>query len=144
MTIIASQPLDLPTIIAAINEINSLKNQLGLDKNESIIIGQDRVATTYPTSGISIEAANVPLDRVEVKSDKADFLHTFSTPYNKPPVVTATLFHTAGSSVVQDHSVVITKITTREVSGYVKFQASGGIANTSVNVVAVGASAGIA
>lgn len=143
MTIIAGQPLDLQTIIAAINDINDLKAELGLDKNESIIIGQDRVANTYPTSSISVEAANISLDKVEAKSDQIGFRHSFTTKYSKPPVVTATLFHTAGSNVVQDHSVVITKITTQEVSGYVRFQASGSIANTSLNVVAVGSATGL-
>ncbi len=143
MTIIAGQPLDLPTIIAAINDINDLKAQLGLDKNESVIIGQDRVATVYPTSGISVEAANISIDKTEAKSDQIGFRHTFVTKFSKPPVVTSTMLHTAGSNVVQDHSIVITKITTQEVSGYVRFQSSGSVANTSLNIIAVGSAIGV-
>ena len=138
MTIIAGQPLDLQTIITAINELNDLKAQLGLDRNESVVISDDRIKRTYPTSALSLEAVNVTLDKVETSANQVTFKHAFTTQYQNKPVVTATLFSTSGTNVVQDHSVVITTLNTKEVSGYVRFQANGSIANTSVNIIAVG------
>lgn len=143
MTIIAGQPLDLDTIIKAIDTVNDLSSRQGKEIADSVITGQDRVANTYATQTLSIQAAIVPLDKVEATGDQVGFSHSFTTKYSKPPVVTATLFHTAGSNVVQDHAVVITNITTDKVSGYVKFQANGGIANTSLNIIAVGSSTGL-
>jgi hypothetical protein len=141
MTIIAGQPLDLDTIIAALAKIDDLESALGAGKNESVII-KNGIATFYPTSSMSIEAANVSLEKTEAKADQIGFSHTFKTKYRQPPVVTATLVHTAKSTVVRNHSVVITNIDTSGVSGYVSFQASGNIPETTVNLVAIGTTIG--
>jgi len=138
MTIIAGQPLDIQTIIDTVNTVNGLVSRQGKEATDSSVTGQDKVTNTYSTTSLSIQAANVSLDKVEATADIVTFSHSFAIAYQKPPVVTATLFHTANSSVVQDHAVVITNTTTQNVSGYVKFQASGSIANTSVNIIAIG------
>jgi hypothetical protein len=137
MTIIAGQPIDLQTIIDTINKVNTLETQLAQNSTQSSITGYDGVKTNYPASKISIEAANIKLDKTEANANQIAFSLTL-TNFKKTPIVTATLVSTSNSTVVQDHSVVITEVTTSTVKGYVKFQASGTIPNTTVNIIAVG------
>ena len=137
MTITPGQPIDLATITQAINDLNDLTAVVKTSTSNSIYVGQDSVSVQNATSKMSMEAAYVNLDKTETKADSVQFRHTFKTNFTKPPVVTATLFEKSSSSVVQNHSVVITSITTREIVGYVKFEASGKF-NSLINLIAIG------
>jgi len=141
MTFIAGQPVDLQTIIKTVDKVNNLESELAQNTNASVVV-KNSTATTYRTSAISVEAAEVNLQSSEAKSDQIRFNHSFKVGYKTAPVVTATLIHTEKSNVVQDHTIVIDVITTSNVSGYVKFRSNGSIAGSKINIIAVGSTTG--
>lgn len=140
------QPLDVEYIYQMINEINTLSTKISNTSDRISAITIPGATTFYSRTGDLKVVAGYTIvtsggGTIAVGESLA-WQHQFKQEFSRVPVVTATPVSTGASSSELDATIAITSITTKSVSGKLKFHTVGTAAvNISVIAIGVGANA---
>ena len=134
------QPLDVTYIYQLADTINSLSTQISsatynYTTIDTVSAGKQNIKTSDAkiVAGYDIVANNSTVSA----GNEFPFSVTFNADFKYPPIATATPVNIGGTPAGQNLSVVITSVSTNEVSGIVRFNASGDL-SVSVHVIAIG------
>ena len=133
------QPLDVAYIATLADAVNNLSNELSPAKARYTTIDTPTGPVTERTSNARIVGGYVNVTSGSaVAGQEVPFTYSFSD-FKYIPVITATpvatVFNTTNPS--KDVTVVLTSITTSQVSGIVKFNSTG-VTTVGVNLLIIG------
>lgn len=133
------QPLDVSYIREIVDAVNNLSNELSPTVANSTSI--DTVLNgkhTMKTSNARIVAGykDVSYDSNTTPGYEVPFEYEYED-FKFAPIVTATPIISTSTLASKDISIVLTSITTKKVSGLVRFNSTG-VANVGINLLIVG------
>jgi hypothetical protein len=134
------QPLDVTYIYQLADTVNQLSTQVSsatynYTTIDTINAGKQNIKTSEArfVGGIYVVANN---STVTAGTEKT-FTIPFGTDFKFAPIVSATPVNLTGTPAGQNVTVVVTSVSTGEVSGIVRFNASGNV-SVSVHMIAIG------
>lgn len=134
------QPLDVSYIYQLTNAINQLSDQVSTATNnittvDTVSAGKQNIKTSDVKiiAGSYVAATN---STVTASSTK-EFRYQFGTNFKYPPIVTTGIINTGKTAAGENVSVVISSVSQNELTGIVRFNASGDL-STTVNLLIIG------
>jgi hypothetical protein len=135
------QPLDLSYIYAMAEAINDLSEEGSAlsQGNNFILKDKSGVSTSSKLYGAQVTGMYVTVAASSFNSSSNESTQTvnFTPVFASPPIVTATIVNTGGTTSGTDVSVVLKNITTSSVDVVVKF-ATSELSSVGVNLIAIG------
>lgn len=134
------QPLDVTYIYQLTNAVNQLSDQVSsatanYTTVDTTSAGKQNIKTSElrVIGGSYVAATN---STVTASSTK-EFSYSFGTNFKYPPIVTTGIVNTGKTTAGENVSVVITNVTTNNLTGVVRFNASGDL-STVINLIIIG------
>lgn len=134
------QPLDLSYLYQVANAVNELSSSVSLSTYKYLTIDTktSNGKQSIRTAEAKIIGAYVEVTNSTVTGGTTEISKTYPfTNFDIPPVVTASIVNEGGTPAGEDATVIITKVSTSEVSFKVKFKTTGN-ASVGVNLIIVG------
>lgn len=134
------QPIDLSYIYDVAKAVNNLSEQISPATYKYVTVDTPAAGTQNARASEAkfIGGYYQVTNNATVSSGfEKDFMYTFSADFKYPPIVTATPINSGDSSVGNNVSVTLTKVTTSSVSGVVRFN-SGGNVSVGINLLMIG------
>ena len=137
------QPLDvtyLTTLASAINDLAEAVSTVGVSRNTSIDIAENTPKTIKTSDAMIVGGyATVTNTTPNTAGSEKEFVYRFDNNFGYVPVVTATpiTIGDTATTASKDVTVVLTQITTGQITGIVTFNQTG-ISSIGINILAIG------
>lgn len=139
------QPIDLSVMYDIINSINELYtlNSSAASETATVSTPGTTMTDSLKVSNLKIDTGYVQFSGQTVSSGgNLPFVYIFPYPFINPPVVTATLNATVGSSpAAKNATIVLNNITSSQVEGQINFptlESSNKSFSGGVSIIAIG------
>lgn len=136
------QPLDvtyLSTLASAINDLASAVSSVGTNKFTTIDVSESPKSIKTSDAMIVGGYATVTNTTPNTAGSEKEFVYRFDSSFGYLPIVTATPITLGDSATTasKDVTVVLSRISTSEISGIVTFNQTG-ISSIGINLIAIG------
>jgi len=134
------QPLDVTYIYQLADTINDIATQVSsatynYTTIDTVTAGKQSIKTSDArvVGGINVVANNSAVNA----GNEKQFSISFDSDFKFPPIVTATPVNLSGTPAGQNVTAVVTSVTTKGVTGIVRFNTTGEV-SVSVHIIAIG------
>jgi hypothetical protein len=133
------QPLDVTYIYQLVEAVNDLSTSISdatYNYTDVDVVGADKKSLKTSETKFVAKFKRIADAEIVTAGQEKEYSVSYSN-FKFPPIVTASIVNTSGTSAGTNTSVVISKISASDVSFIVKYGTSG-TASVGVNIIAIG------